>query len=55
MRKNRESGKSMGAEENYKTVQKAKENYSSRYTSSLAPEDKIETKYVKPKFKNSRY
>lgn len=55
MRKNRESGKSMKAEESHKTVQKATSSYGSRYGESLAKESKIETKYVKSNFKDSRY
>jgi hypothetical protein len=49
--------RSMKSDENYKTVQKAKENYKSRYKDNggLAPDNMIETKYEKPNFKNSRY
>jgi hypothetical protein len=51
------SDKSMKADENYKTVQKGKESYKSRYKDGggLAPESMIETKYEKANFKNSRY
>jgi hypothetical protein len=49
--------RSMKSDENYKTVQKAKDSYKSRYTDNggLAPDSMIETKYEKPNFKNGRY
>lgn len=55
MARREEKERSMAAEENYKTVQKAKSSYKSRYVGALAPEPTIETKYEKPNFKNSRY
>lgn len=48
--------KSMSADENYKTVQKAKgKKYPNRYTEPLAPAGKIEEKYKTGNFKDSRY